>query len=441
VPELTVEHVFATSAAHWKATWESGAALDLAGSTDPRAPELERRVVLSQWIELTQEAGSLPPQETGLISNSWYGKFHGEMIWFHLLHYFGWGRGELAVNATLPFWKDATDASIKHADSQGYAGARWPKMTGPTEGMLIPDGPSGVGPLLVWEQPHPIIFAEMAYRSAAAADAGDGDGDGNDRHTQAVLADWNRTVHLTADFMAAFVLQAKGFGGPCMPLGPPICGSEIECGEDFPDKTTPPELQTKTPTFETTYFRYAFKVAQSWRTRLGLAEDATWAEAASGMCTPQPKEHGGNQVYWPEANSPNFTAGSSAAQLYAVAYAPLGNGINEDAMRTTMAMLLEEFNFENTWGCDFQAYAIAAARLGNITEAMNFMMSPVAKNAYLPNGCQAQANWLQCYTPANGALLASTAMLAGGWDGGPKDLNDRWPDGFNVAAEGFLKMY
>ena len=92
-------------------------------------------------------------------------------------------------------------------------------------------------------------------------------------------------------------------------------------------------------------------------------------------------------------------------------------------------------------GCDFQAYAIAAARLGNITEAMNFMMSPVAKNAYLPNGCQAQANWLQCYTPANGALLASTAMLAGGWDGGPKDLNDRWPDGFNVAAEGFLKMY
>ena len=81
----------------------------------------------------------------GLISNSWYGKFHGEMIWFHLLHYFGWGRGAVAVNATLPFWKDATEAAIKHAASQGYAGARWPKMTGPTEDMLIPDGPSGVG--------------------------------------------------------------------------------------------------------------------------------------------------------------------------------------------------------------------------------------------------------------------------------------------------------
>ena len=73
--------------------------------------------------------------------------------------------------------------------------------------------------------------------------------------------------------------------------------------------------------------------------------------------------------------------------------------------------------------------------------AMDFMMSTAKMNAYLPNGCQSQANWLQCYTPANGALLASTAMLAGGWDGGPSKLQDRWPSGFAVAAEGFSKMY
>ena len=50
--------------------------------------------------------------------------------------------------------------------------------------------------------------------------------------------------------------------------------------------------------------------------------------------------------------------------LYIVskAYAPLGNGIDEDAMRTTMTMLLEEFNFENTWGCDFQAYSMVRGR-------------------------------------------------------------------------------
>ena len=78
VPEPTVGDVFATAAAHWKATWEAGAALDLSGSTDKRAPELERRVVLSQWIELTQEAGSLPPQETGPFETKETPAFHRE---------------------------------------------------------------------------------------------------------------------------------------------------------------------------------------------------------------------------------------------------------------------------------------------------------------------------------------------------------------------------
>ena len=32
---------------------------------------------------MTQEAGEYPPQETGLMLNSWYGKFHTEMRWMH----------------------------------------------------------------------------------------------------------------------------------------------------------------------------------------------------------------------------------------------------------------------------------------------------------------------------------------------------------------------
>ena len=43
---------------------------------------------------------------------------------------------------------------------QGYRGARWPKMVGP-EGR---DSPSGVGPLLIWQQPHPIFYAQLDYR-------------------------------------------------------------------------------------------------------------------------------------------------------------------------------------------------------------------------------------------------------------------------------------
>lgn len=54
----------------WKKFWTSGGAVDLSGSTDPRAKELERRIVLSQYLTRIQDAGQYPPQETGLTYNS-----------------------------------------------------------------------------------------------------------------------------------------------------------------------------------------------------------------------------------------------------------------------------------------------------------------------------------------------------------------------------------
>ncbi|HEU4387429.1 MAG TPA: glycoside hydrolase family 65, partial [Blastocatellia bacterium] len=74
---------FAESAAHWRRFWSLGGAIELAGSRDSRAAELERRIVLSQYLTAIQCAGSNPPQETGLTVNSWYGKFHLEMHWWH----------------------------------------------------------------------------------------------------------------------------------------------------------------------------------------------------------------------------------------------------------------------------------------------------------------------------------------------------------------------
>lgn len=42
--------VFRAAAEHWQRFWESGAAVQLAGTADPRARELERRLVLSQYL-------------------------------------------------------------------------------------------------------------------------------------------------------------------------------------------------------------------------------------------------------------------------------------------------------------------------------------------------------------------------------------------------------
>ena len=75
--------VAADAATGWKAFWESGAFVDL-GTTEARAIELERRVVLSQYLTRSQSAGSTPPQETGYTLNSWYGKFHHESELFAL---------------------------------------------------------------------------------------------------------------------------------------------------------------------------------------------------------------------------------------------------------------------------------------------------------------------------------------------------------------------
>ncbi len=72
----SVEAIDGASAASWSAFWRSGAFVDLARESrgDPRALELERRVVLSQWLTRVHSAGALPPQETGLAANSWFGK-------------------------------------------------------------------------------------------------------------------------------------------------------------------------------------------------------------------------------------------------------------------------------------------------------------------------------------------------------------------------------
>src|SRR5262249_50481756 len=71
----SVAEIRSASADHWKNYWSTGGAIDLSGNDDPRASELERRIVLSQYVMAVHDAGSLPPQETGLAANSWFGKF------------------------------------------------------------------------------------------------------------------------------------------------------------------------------------------------------------------------------------------------------------------------------------------------------------------------------------------------------------------------------
>ena len=73
------EAVRASSREQWRSFWSTGAVIDFSDCADSRAHELERRVVLSQYLTAIQCTGSRPPQETGLVCNSRHGKFHLEM--------------------------------------------------------------------------------------------------------------------------------------------------------------------------------------------------------------------------------------------------------------------------------------------------------------------------------------------------------------------------
>jgi hypothetical protein len=82
----SAEAIATRTSEEWKRFWGAGAFLDLnAGDAAATAQqiELERRVVLSQYLMRAQEHGPLPPQETALIHNSWHGKHHQEMrFWY-----------------------------------------------------------------------------------------------------------------------------------------------------------------------------------------------------------------------------------------------------------------------------------------------------------------------------------------------------------------------
>ena len=169
---------------YWKQFWMSGGAIDFSECTDPRAAELERRVVLSQYLTAIQCSGTCPPQETGLVRNSWYGKFHLEMHWWHGVHFALWDRLPL-LERSLPWYQSILPTAKATAKLQGYGGARWPKMASP-DGR---DSPSTVGVFLIWQQPHPIYYAELCYRAY-----------GN-RET---LERYRQIVFETADFMASY---------------------------------------------------------------------------------------------------------------------------------------------------------------------------------------------------------------------------------------------
>ena len=235
--------VASASATAWARFWNEGGVVDFSACTDPRAPELERRVVLSQYLMAIQAAGDTPPQETGLTYNSWYGKFHLEMIWWHQSHFPLWGHAD-KLHHTLSWYEKARPMARSIAERQGYQGVRWMKMTDPSAA----EAPSKVGSFLIWQQPHLIYLAELVYRA---------------NPTKEVLDKYFKLIQETAEFMYSFAdydEQADRY----------ILKGII------PAQETLRAAETINPPLELSAWHYGLSTAQLWRERMGMRRIPEW---------------------------------------------------------------------------------------------------------------------------------------------------------------------
>ena len=418
---------------HWSHWWKQGAIVDFSACTDPRAKELERRVVLSQYLTQINCANNMPPQETGLTYNSWFGRPHLEMTWWHAVDFSLWNRPEVIEQMLKWYNQTAYPVARQIAERQGFKGVRWMKMTDPWAG----EAPSNTGSFLIWQQPHYIYLAEEMYRAKPTAE---------------ILKEYGEQVEATAEFMADFVTFDKRSGR-----------YQLQGATAMQESITK-DISYNQP-FELAYWQYGLSVAQQWRVRQGKARIALWDDIIQKL-SPLPEANGIYTAGIPigkgasEAFDPFDASGKKIetfidkcrndhpAVLGACGLLPSLNTsytllYNKEKMKATLDWVMKNWNWQTTWGWDYGMIAMTAARLGNPETALKALLIDTQKNTWLPNGHNFQtSDRLRIYLPGNGALLTAIAMMCAGWDGCSEPLNPGFPkDGkWNVRWEGLQKM-
>ena len=395
----------------WNNFWEVGGVVDFSECTDPRAKELERRTVLSQYLTKIQSSGSLPPQETGLTYNSWFGKYHLEMTWWHIAHFPQWQRPQL-MEKQLEFYQQMAGEARQTAIDQGYKGVRWQKMLGPDH----QNSPSSVGSYLVWQQPHYIWMAEQMYQQ---------------NPVQETLDKYKDLVFSTADFMSDFPIwneELKRYD-----LAPPL----IPAQEHWSRETT------TNPPYELAYWYWGLSTAQKWKERLNLDKDEKWEDVRLKLAEP---DHANGVYLGIQGATESYTnhelMEDHPVVLGAYGILPSWDKLDPEVMRETMHVIAERWDWPSTWGWDYPMAAMSATRLGEPEMALEFLLKDVQKNTYLKNGHNYQSERLRIYLPGNGGFLTTIGMMCAGYEG-CTTINPGFPkDGkWNVKWENISPVF
>lgn len=376
---ITYKQVLSESQERWRNFWLKGGAIEFIHSKDTRANELERRVVLSQYLMGIQTTGTLPPQETGLTCNSWYGKFHLEMHIWHGAWLTLWGKGK-ALEKSLSWYRQILPEAIANAKRNGYKGARWPKMVA-YSGI---DSPSWIATLLIWQQPHLIYMLEMLYAS--------------NKSRSFLEENWD-LIKATADFMCDFVSYNPK--REQYDLIAPI----------IPAQEEHQPMDVINPTFEVAYWRFTLIIASRWAKRMGFKEEQ-WDEVASKMAVLPV----GECKYLAHENCP--TTFENYAKDHPSMLGALGfiksDRVNSVIMEATLEKVLTCWDFDSMWGWDFAMIAMTCLRLNKPELALDILLMDKPKNTYVTSGNNYQKlrKDLPLYLPGNGSLLMVVAMMA-----------------------------
>ena len=400
------------SAESWKNYWTKGGAIELSGSKDPRAKELERRIVLSQYLVKVNYAGSFPPQETGLAHISWYGKHNSEVYWIHSAQFYQWNRTEL-LEKGLQWYRKILPVAQEDAKSKGFDGARWPKMSGPNGRP----SPGTINPFIIWNQPNPIYLSELVYRA---------------KPDKATLQEYKDLVFESAKFLASYAFYDEKTGRYI--LGPPI-KSVNESTE---------ENTTQNPSFELAQWYHGLMVAQEWRERLGMEREPLWDDILKKLSRITIQEG----KYVEIETDPDMYKGNGGIpshMLLAYGYLPKTEMIDEEVMEETFKEVLERNGLNSFVSWSLGKGALTAARLGEQETAVDIVTNTAPKAVFHKSGyAQRPKEPMACpaYLPVNSSFLAAVALMAAGWDGAPAVNAPGFPqDGsWQVRVEGLNKL-
>ncbi|KAI1214428.1 Six-hairpin glycosidase-like protein [Annulohypoxylon truncatum] len=399
----------------WHEYWNEGGFVDVTSSTNPKADELQRRIILSQYhVRINSAANGQSPQESGLMNNGWYGKFHMEMVVWHNAHWSTWGRQKYFDDIFPSLYESLLPSSLARAKAMGWNGARWPKMTETITGVSSPGGING---LLLWQQPHPMYMAELAYQASP---------------TRITLERWDAVISASADYMASYAWKNESSG--YFDLGPPSYGVT---------ENTPPG-ETLNLAYEIAYWRYGLDVAQNWKRRLNQSIPEQWTTVAENLAPPPQLDglyivyEGLNSSWWEDTE----LNGDPRSLIMLQGILPDTPAVDPGIALKTADKIWEVWTDDNIRGWGRPVLAINSARIGNPERAIYHLTAYdywVFDDAgFAVRG--GDGGTPPPFMPGNAGFLYAVAYMVAGWNGSEGDTPGFPKDGtWTVRHEGLLK--